>query len=118
MHAGRPRTYGVPGVLPALVHETAIGAALVLDEAVAIAIPVMQHPLQRSIGMRKQIVDDIASQTPASQLPSSITNSGVASIVPVDAAAAEGERGIHAEAHLVQDATGLLLGKRGSLRIP
>ena len=38
---------GIPGVLPALVLEAEFGLALVLDVAVAVAVPEVVHPVQR-----------------------------------------------------------------------
>ena len=47
----------VAGVLPRLVLEPALGAALVLDEAVAVAVAVLVDPLERGERRRLQALD-------------------------------------------------------------
>ena len=100
----------VPGVLPALVGEAPVGRPLVLDIPVAVGVAEVLDPLERPLGVGQQLVDRLAGEPPAPELAEEHDEQrrGVGGPV-VDAAAAERQRRRVAEAHLVEDATGLLV---------
>jgi hypothetical protein len=107
----------VPGVLPALVPETGGCRPVVLDVAVAVAVAAAHDPVERAFRMREEAVDELARKPPSAQLTKQHDEEGRGvgrAVVDVPAAEMHG-RGT-TEAHLVEDATGLLLGRRVDLR--
>src|SRR6266568_9348147 len=60
---------GVPGVFPALVHQSCLRvAAAVLDIAIAIAIPIFVDPGERSPGFHLQLPYKLSIASPALDL--------------------------------------------------
>ena len=58
----------VAGVLPALVQQAPLRSALVLDEAVAVAIAPLVDPAERGHRVRPQPVDEVAVAGPVERL--------------------------------------------------
>ena len=103
----------VEGVLPALVLEPAIGGALVFHVAVAVAVAELLDPVEGAVGGGQERVDRVAPIAPAAELAEQHHEEGRRVDAPVvDAPAAERQLGRLAEAHLVENAAGLLLGDR------
>jgi hypothetical protein len=102
----------VEGILPALVGQAAVGAALVLDEAVAVAIAVPLDPGQRPVGGGHELLPVAGGQAPPVQLTEQRheQRGGIRRAV-VGGATPEGQLGLASEPHLVQDPAGLFLGE-------
>ena len=100
----------VPGVLPALIDETAVGGPVVLHIAVAVHVAEALDPVEGPLGVREELLHRLAGQAPASQFAEEHDEQrgGVGRAV-VDAPPAERERRRLAEAHLVQDPARLLV---------
>ena len=90
-----------------------LGLARVLDEPVAVGVPVALDPVQGAVGVRQQPPGRRVMAAPAAQFAEhhDEQGGGVGGSV-VGAAAAEGEGGGRAEADFVQDLAGLLLRRR------
>src|SRR6266540_3699299 len=100
----------VPRVLPALVAQAVIGGALVFEVAVTIGVAVLVDPRQRRVGGEKERVELTAAMAPPAELREEHDEQRRrVDAAVVDAPAAERQRRVLAEAHLVQDASGLLL---------
>jgi hypothetical protein len=57
----------IPGVLPALVHQSVLVGALVFDEAVAVAVSVLLHPFNGAVSVREEGVDDVRAKSPPAE---------------------------------------------------
>ena len=95
------------------LQQAAVGGALVLDVAVAVAVAEVVDPLEGAVGVGHEPVDRLGRQAPAPQLAEQHDEQGRGvDRAVVDGAAAEREGRGGPEPHLVQDAAGLLLGAR------
>ncbi len=104
---------GVVRVLPPLVLQATVARPEILDVAITVTITELVDPLQRAVGGRQQRVDLLASIAPALELTEQHDEQRRRIDAPVvDAPAAERQLGGLAEAHLVEDPPGLLLGDR------
>ena len=117
----RPRGEGDPveGVLPPLVHQSVRRGALVLDEAVAVPVAVGSHPVERAIDVGQQRFEVGQRGAPPSQLAHEHDEERrrVGRAV-VDGVGAGHPGGRQTGADLVEDAPGLLLGRRVDARGP
>ena len=73
---------GVVGVLPALVGKAAVRLAVVLDEAIPVAVAVLIDPAQRRLDVGPDLGRVLRSPVRSKYIPASMRKSGVASTVP------------------------------------
>ena len=102
----------VAGVLPSLVHQPPVGGPEVLEEPVAVAVAVVLHPLDRTIGVRQQPLQVGVVDPPPAQLAEHHHEQRRGVDRPVVRAVAGEVDPLGAEeAGLVHDPAGLLLGR-------
>src|SRR6185503_2078350 len=96
--------------LPSLVHQSMCVGAEVFHKAVAVAVAVLFNPLKGPVRVRKQGIDDVIGEPPPAELTQHTDKQWGGISSAVIRGSAQREAGRHTKAHLVRDASGLLLG--------